>query len=125
MKSKVLFTALLLIFFASAMKAQRAPIYSDRYHTSYHYNNNHRYVDRSYDRYDRYYRYFDRMDRYDRKQLNKLIRRLDERKLFAWEDGHLSRREIRRIQDVEYDIERLISQYKQPRRGYRNRNGCR
>lgn len=124
MKCKVLLTALLLIFLASGMKAQRGPYYSDRYHVSYNYNDNVRHHNR-YDSHDRYYRYIDRMDRYDRKQLRNLVRILEDRKRCAWEDGHLSRREIRRIQDVEYDLDRLISQYKRPRKRNNDRYGCR
>ena len=72
-------------------------------------------------RYANYSRWYDLLTRRDLKRLRKLERRLNDRIECAWEDGYVSRRESRRINDVELDIDNLLSRYE----FYRRRNGRR
>jgi len=115
MKTKILFSTLVLIFGTLTAFSQRGPYYSDRYNTTYRYNQGHnaRLVNAN----PNYNRYLNRMDRYERKLLRKLLRTLEQRERWAWEDGRISRREARRIQEVQYDIEDLIAPYRNRRNG--------
>jgi len=109
MKAKLFFTALMIIGFWNLSLAQRGHRnghYNDN-HTSYRYSN----YGNSY-HYNTYDRYANRMNKHDRKRLRKLTRRLQERERCAWEDGYVSRRERRRIREVQNDIDDLLSYYR-------------
>lgn len=60
-----------------------------------------------------------------RRRLNRLERRLAERKRCALEDGYISRREARRINDVQRDIDELLFSYRRNSYPYGNRRICR
>ncbi len=93
--------------------------YDDRYydrgsHHSYSYNTRGRGVDYSY--------YASIMNRADRKRLKRLTRLLRERERCAFEDGYLSRRERRRLNELRADIDNLIYRYRRADRyAYYNR----
>jgi len=124
MKTKLLLAAMVLfgLMMTTTTQAQR----DGRYHTSYsygdgYYGNNYR---NGYSNYDRYY---NRMSRSDRKCLKRLLRKLEDRKYDGWRDGYLNRREVKRIRDVERDIDKLMSRYRRNDRyanyGNRGNNG--
>jgi len=123
MKKKLFFSTLMVIGFCTISLAQRGPHHGNRYHTSYSYNSDRGY----YNAYGSYDLYASRMDRYDRKRLRKLVSKLRERERCAWEDGFVTRRERRRINEVRADIEYLIRPFRDTRRyrSYGYRSGCR
>jgi len=127
MKAKLVF-ATLMIGFATFLSAQRGPYYGDRGyyedrdHTSYYYNAR---GGGQYNGYDYYYRV---MTRPDRRRLDRLIKCLRDEERRAFRDGYLSRRERRRLADVQEDIDRLISRYQRNRYNDRRiiyQRGCR
>lgn len=116
MKTKLFFTALMIMGFVTLSLAQRGHRNGPRgngngYYTYTTYGNNN-----SNNRYDHY---LDRMNRSDRKRLRNLIRKLEERERCAWEDGRVSRREVRRINEVRDDIDRLVYRYRRNDRSAR------
>jgi len=124
MKTKLIFSVLLMIGLSTITAAQYGNRHSDRHHTSYRYNDSDRGHYSVYGNYD-YYASF--MNRQDRKRLRRLVRELEEEKRCAWQNGHVSRRERRRINNVKDDIDRLVSRYRRNGRNttYRFRSGCR
>ena len=108
---KIPFIMLILLgsICSSTINAQRAPRFDDRYHRTSQHN---RYLD-NVDLYDSYY---SRMCRNDRKRFKRLLRRLDEEERYALADGYISRRERRRINLIQYDIDDLLYDYRRQRR---------
>lgn len=91
--------------------------YYDDYNDYDNYNDRRHSPFRSYRRVDHLYH---RMTKRDRKCLRGLERKLGDRKRKAWEDGHLSDRDLRRVRDVERDISRLYAKYSYSSGRYRN-----
>ena len=112
---KTLFVTLLCSVFTIVLNAQYQGGYSNNNY-NYHqdrYDRNNKY-DRNNHRHTASYNYSSR-GRYlpiqVRKELRRLERKLAHRQKCAWEDGHVSRREARRIRDVERDIAQLLYRY--------------
>lgn len=129
MKEKILLASLVFMFVSILSYGQGR--YGDR--SGYHSTVNYGYDDYN-DGYrnnrnsnDRFYRYYDRMNRSDKKRLKRLIREYRERERRAWNNGHLSRREIDRLRSVEADIDRLLYRYsrRDSRYNSRYRSSCR
>jgi len=103
---------MVIMLFTSLLSAQRG--YNDRNnsYTSYYYASNTAYGDEYRgDSYRNYDRYRSSMDRYERKKLKNLVNDLRREERRAWKDGHLSRRDRKRIGEAEYRIDRFLSQF--------------
>jgi hypothetical protein len=123
MKGPIITLAILIISSLSVLTAQTSYTYydngsNDRY--QYRYNDRGNYQDNYRDDYRRdrnrssYRRdnnVYSRMSQRDRKSLNKLERKLRETERCAWENGRLSRNEIRKLDNIRDDIDRLIRKY--------------
>jgi len=116
MKTKLFFTVLMMIGFMALSHAQRGHRNGPRGNGNGYYT----YTTYGGDNYNNRYNYYlDRMNRSDRKRLRRLIRKLEERERCAWEDGRVSRREARRINDVRDEIDRLTYRYRANNRNRR------
>ena len=122
---KIIFT-LVVLFVGTAIHAQNYRDYDVRNGNRYNYRDKDRplrnYNANSY-RGNYGYRY---LPVRVRNQLNRLERRLAERRRCALEDGWISRREARRIRNVEREIDELLFAYRANNyRSGRNNRICR
>lgn len=98
-----------LLFITVTLFSQYDYVYNDyreRDRNRYDYNNDYRNTN-----YQRNHNVYARMSYKDRKKLRKLERRLQDRVDCAWEDGRISKKDRRRINDVKKDIDKLIYPY--------------
>ncbi len=122
---KTLIIILLSGVFAFSLNAQFYSDYDVRHNTRYNY--------RSYDSNSQYWRTNNANSNYGylpikvRKKVHKLERRIAEKRRCALEDGYLSRREARRIYELERDLNSLLYEYGSIRgyRSQRNNRICR
>jgi len=144
MKGLTITLTILMTASLSVLTAQRDYSYYDggsNYRYQYRYDDN-RYDDRGYYRddyrdnrrrdrnrssYTRDNHIYSRMSRRDRKRLTKLERKFRHAEKCAWENGHLSRKEIRKLDNIRDDIYKLTRKYDRGRRNNirRNNNGRR
>lgn len=138
MKGPIITLAILIISSLSMLTAQRSYTYYDngsydryqyRYNDRGDYRDDYRYDDRGDYRRDRnrssYRRdnnVYSRMSQRDRKRLVKLERKYRETERCAWENGRLSRKEIRKLDNIRDDIDRLTRKYRRNNRPNNRRN---
>lgn len=124
---KILFT-LMCLGIGMSLNAQSASNYYHNYDRHYDDRYDDRRDSRDYDRYRSDYRSYNSAYRGRylpievRNELRNLERKLAHRKKCAWEDGRISRREARRIRDVERDIAQLLYRYSSNRYTTRRSN---
>ena len=128
MKRSLIITAMLFLIFGLTSHAQ-----SWRNNTEIHTTHSDQYSNNDYGHHANGYSYNSnrqhrhrQLSRKDRHKLNRLQKELAIVKRNALYDGYLSRRERRRIQDIKYDIDRILGNHNYRNRNIRyNRNGCR
>lgn len=100
--------------------------YDDRGNNRDNYRDDRR-RDRNRSSYTRDNYIYSRMSQRDRKRLTKLERKFRHTEKRAWENGRLSRKEIRKLDNIRDDIYRLTRKYDRGRRdnNRRNNNGRR
>jgi len=132
MKKKLITLAFLTIGIVGLLSAQRSGnYYTDNYYTD---NSDYRYQYRYNNSYNDYYGNYrrpndrrrgsysnKRMSSKDRKRLSKLQRKYRRTEKCAWENGRLSKSEIRRLDEIQRDIDRIYRKYERNRNN-RNRD---
>lgn len=125
MKKILILLPVFLITFLSSSHTQTryANVDNYDYRSNNSNRNNDRYDDRSNRRrqnYRRNHSVYSRMSQRDRRTLRDLEKKLRKREDRAWEDGYLSQRDRRKLREIERDIDELL--YKYTRRDRRQNN---